>query len=179
MKKTKVIAGFPCVGKSYLTKHHSGYYTKKADDEKLTAYEYNELTILDSDSMSFSWLWDNKGQKLGRNPHFPENYLNYIKSHLGKADIILVSTHPVVIDELLKNDIVFTYVRPEYGLLGEYIKRMKNRGNDSEFINNIIKIWSNDVGHDELCDWDFVELGSGQFLNMDLISTFRSFDEHR
>lgn len=163
MKDTKIIAGFPCIGKSYLTR----LYKTKCPS----------LNILDSDSMSFSWLWDNRGCKIGRNPNFPENYINYIKSHLGKADIILVSTHPIVIDELIKNNIVFTYVRPEYKLLDEYIERMKTRGNDNEFISNIVKVWFDDTGHNESSNWDLVELKSGEYIDIPMIESFKSFHQ--
>ena len=57
--------------------------------------------ILDSDSSTF----DKK--------NFPENYITHIKNKISIVDIILVSSHKVVRDALVKNNINFTLVYPD------------------------------------------------------------------
>lgn len=113
MKETKVVSGFPGVGKSYL-------FNKAKEDN---------LVVLDSDSSKF----DKK--------HFPQNYIKHIKENIGKADYIMVSSHDVVRNALMDNDINYTIIYPALDLKDEYIERYKNRGNDEKFINFISNNW--------------------------------------
>lgn len=119
-KETQVIAGFPGIGKSY--------YKKKMKDSN----------VLDSDSSKFSW---DKKDKSKRNPDFPKNYIEHIKSNIGKVDVILVSTHDEVREELEKNDIKYTLVYPDASLKDEYVERYKDRGSDDKFIKFISDGW--------------------------------------
>lgn len=93
--------------------------------------------ILDSDSSDFSWI-----RKGVRNPQFPDNYIKHIKDNIGKADIILVSSHKVVRDSLVGNDIWFTLVYPDRSLKSEYINRYKKRGSDDKFIQMLDEKWN-------------------------------------
>jgi len=112
-KKTLVISGFPGIGKSH-------FFRKNKDK-----------VVLDSDSSKFSWI-----EKGIRHPDFPNNYIKYIKENLayinplgvGKADIILVSSHKNVRDALVENDIPFTLVYPSRDIKEEYLQRYKDRG---------------------------------------------------
>jgi hypothetical protein len=125
MLETKVISAFPGTGKTYLHQNNTS------------------ITILDSDSSMFSW----SGAGV-RDPNFPSNYIDYIKQRIGKIDIILVSSHKVVRDELKKYGILYTLVYPDKSLKDEYLKRYRDRGNDEGFINMIDKNWDNFI--DEL-----------------------------
>jgi len=86
---TLVVSGFPGVGKTHYFLTESSH------------------TIVDSDSSSYSWLRPGV-----RNPGFPRNYIDQIKSLLGKCDVILVSSHKDVRDALVDQGILFTLVYP-------------------------------------------------------------------
>ena len=120
-KDTKVISAFAGCGKSSYHKE-------------------NPETTLDSDSIKFSWLVDDKGNKV-RDPDFPSNYIDNIKQNIGKYDIIFVSQHENVRDMLSKNDIVYYLVYPEINMKDEYLKRYKERGNDTDFIKLLDTNW--------------------------------------
>jgi hypothetical protein len=142
MKETKVISGFPGIGKSVLTKQ-------------------SNLTVLDSDSSQFSWI-----EKGVRNPDFPNNYMNHIKENIGKADYILVSSHDNVRQALKDNQIDYTIVYPSVDLKDEYMDRYAGRGNDEKFINFIGTNWDkflSDIQEDSYPK--HVCLSKGQFLS--------------
>jgi hypothetical protein len=116
-KTTKVISGFPGVGKSVLS----------LDPCYVT---------LDSDSSSFSWIRPGE-----RNPDFPNNYMQHIKYNLGKVDYILVSSHEDVRRMLREHNIEYTVVYPDVRLQEEYLKRYEGRGSDEGFISFIRLNW--------------------------------------
>jgi hypothetical protein len=111
--KTRVISGFPGVGKSTLF-----------------GLSVN-LTVLDSDSSRFSWA--NEAERI-RHPQWPANYIEHIRENRGKADIILVSSHDVVRDALVEAGIEFELVYPGAEMKAEYIKRYVDRGNSPAFV---------------------------------------------
>ncbi|WP_039240936.1 hypothetical protein [Clostridium botulinum] len=142
MKNTIIISGFPAVGKSYL-------FNNK-----------NELKILDSDSSQISWISEGV-----RHPNFPQNYIEHIKDNIGKADIILVSSHKVVRDALKSNNIDYVIVYPSITLKNEYIQRYKERGNNEGFINMIDENWDSFIS--EIEEETFptkLRLWGGQYL---------------
>ena len=128
-KNTKIIAAYPGCGKSYFTKHAEDFF----DEEP--------FVILDSDSSKFSWIYEDGDKTDKRNPDFPQNYINYIKSNIGKADIIFVSSHDIVRQALKKNNIKFTLVVPDKKCLTEWMLRFINRGDDNVFVDNQIDNW--------------------------------------
>ena len=143
MPTAKVISGFPATGKS------------------LCFNEQNGLKILDSDSSNFSWA-----EKGVRNPDFPQKYIDHIRENLDKSDLIMVSSHEVVREALVKAGIHFTLVFPEKSLKEEYIKRFKDRGNDSKFIKFIGENWDSFIDEmegQEGCDIE--RLKSGEFMH--------------
>jgi len=138
---TKIISGFPGIGKTF--------------------YKQNScLNVLDSDSSKFSWI-----EKGIRHPNFPQNYINHIKKNTNKVDIILVSSHKIVREALVNNNIGFTLIFPERNLKKEYIERFRNRGNDKSFINLLETSW--DLFVDEMenqKNCKIIRLKSGEFL---------------
>lgn len=119
-----VISAYPACGKSYYYKKHSLYAVMNGDEK-----------VLDSDSSQFSWIYDEAGNKTDiRNPDFPNNYIDYIKKHLDKEDIIFVSSHESVREALHKNGISFVIAVPDIEMKAEWLWRMKKRGNDEAFI---------------------------------------------
>ena len=145
---TLIISAFPGCGKSF-------------------AYN-NGINSSDSDSSEFSWIKDANGNNTKeRNSDFPNNYINYIKElkDSNKVDIIFVSSHKVVRDALIENDIPFILIYPKEELKEEYLERYKQRGNDQSFINMIDKNWDNFI--EELNNQDKcykIQLSSNQFI---------------
>ena len=139
---TKIISGFPGVGKTYYKQH-------------------TNLNVLDSDSSKFSWIKEGV-----RHPDFPQNYIEHIQANIGKVDIILVSSHKMVRDALVKNNINFTLIFPERKLKEEYLVRFKERGNNQNFIDMINTNWDNFI--DELetqINCEIIKLKSEEYLN--------------
>ena len=136
--KTKIISAFPGTGKSYYHKNHLE-------------------TTLDSDSSQFSWLYDEWGDKLlgldgkpMRNPQFPQNYIEHIKSNIGKYEYIFVSSHKEVREALVNNCLLFYLIYPDYDDKEIYIERYKQRGSSDNFIKLIENNWNNWI---EELDW--------------------------
>lgn len=141
-RKTKIISGFPAVGKSVLTKS-------------------SHLAVLDSDSSLFSWLKEGE-----RHPDFPHNYIQHIKDNIGKVDYILVSSHNIVRNALRENNIEFSLVYPDINLKNEYLERYKLRGNDEKFISFIDSNWNNFIVDIEKETFPkLIKLKHGQFLS--------------
>lgn len=121
-KTTMVISAFPACGKTWM--HESS----------------KDKVILDSDSSEFSWITNEKGEKM-RNPEFPENYIAHIKSNIGKVDIIFVSSHLTVRQALTYEGINYITVYPYSDIKEEWIGRCFCRGNDIAFLNFINSSW--------------------------------------
>ena len=139
---SRIISAFPGTGKTYFQKK-------------------SPLNVLDSDSSKYSWLAPGI-----RNPYFPNNYVGHIRESMNQNDIILVSSHKIVRDALVKNGIEYLLVFPERSLKVEYIERFKQRGNNEEFINLVSNSWDNwmsELEEQEGCSK--VKLFSGQYLS--------------
>ena len=107
---TKVISGFPGVGKSYL-------------------FNNTDLKVLDSDSSNFSWIKDSEGRNTKeRNPDFPQNYIDHIKKNIGKVDIILTSSHDVVRKALKESCIDYILVHPNIRAKENTLKDIRKEG---------------------------------------------------
>jgi hypothetical protein len=112
---TLLCAGFSGVGKSYF-------------------YRHSKLKVLDIDSSKF---FDKAS--------FPQNYIEHIKANLGKVDVILISSHKVVRDALIKEGLEFTLVYPNINLKDEFIERYKqrkHRRNNEDFIKRVSDNWT-------------------------------------
>lgn len=146
----KVISGFPGIGKTFYKKN-------------------SNLNILDSDSSKFSWI-----EKGVRNPEFPKNYIEHIKDSMYKFDMVLVSTHKVVRDALVENNINFLLVYPEIDLKEEYIERFRNRGSDDSFIKLFEDNWDTFIYEmDNQKGCVVTKLKSGTFLSSIFTHTTR------
>lgn len=154
--KTFVISAFPGCGKSYCFNNYQ-----------------DEFSMLDSDSSEFSWIKDENGNKTKeRNPDFPNNYIEHIKSKIGKVDIIFVSSHEVVREALAKNNIKTIIVYPSKIMKREWIKRFKERGNDDNFISFIFNNWERFIDNIDSEDYDFLRLqlgGRHKYINANLL----------
>ena len=135
-KDTLVISAFPGCGKSH-------YFRENIDK-----------IVLDSDSSKFD------------KSDFPKNYINHIKENLGKADIIMVSSHKEVRDALVENKIPFILIYPDISIKDEYISRYIDRGSPETFVNLLTKNWELWVGElDNQIGCDKIKLKKFQYLS--------------
>jgi hypothetical protein len=133
---TMVISAFPGCGKSHYFRNNS------------------DKIVLDSDSSTFD------------KSDFPRNYIQHIKENIGKVDIIMVSSHKEVRDELVKNGIEFTLVYPESNIKEDYIQRYIDRGSPESFIKLLNNNWKNWISElEEQTGCDKVKLKKGQYLS--------------
>ena len=148
--KTMVICGFPGVGKSVAAN--------------------NKSNIDDAESSAFSWVFDpsqpNKPRE--RNPEFPNNYGSHIEKLAGKYgyDVVLVSCHKEVREELDTRGIDYVFVVPEKNSKDEYMKRYLKRGSDVGFVNLLYVKW--DEWLDEIENngkHAVIHLGAGEYLS--------------
>ena len=117
-------------------------------------FKNSDLKVLDSDSSKFD------------KSNFPTNYISHIKENLGKADIILISSHLDVRNALVENRLNFTLVYPDKNLKEEYLERYKNRGSDEKFIKLLNDNWNNWISElEEQTGCNHIILKSGQYIS--------------
>lgn len=117
MHQTKLIAGFPGVGKTWLS------------------LSYQTGDILDLDSAQYSWA------SLGiRNPDFVTDYIEAIESNLGKYKLILISTHAEIRQALADKGIRYTLVYPSKDCKEVYMAS-RYIGRDPKFIKLMDTKW--------------------------------------
>jgi len=114
--QTVLCSAFPATGKTRYCTYDSSYMP--------------EEFAIDSDSSKFD------------KQHFPENYIEHVKSGMGKYARIFISSHEEVRKALVKSGLFFILVYPELGLKDEYLYRMLNRGNDEAFLELISSNWN-------------------------------------
>jgi hypothetical protein len=109
-----VICGFPGIGKTFTVQN----------------WNYSNVKIYDSDSSNFSWIDKNDHSK-GRNPDFPANYIEYIKSIDNEDSVVLTSSHKEVREALKKCGINYYVVYPNLKSFGKdfYLDRIRARKN--------------------------------------------------
>lgn len=109
-----VICGFPGIGKTFTVQN----------------WIYSNIKIYDSDSSNFSWIDKNDHSK-GRNPDFPANYIEYIKSIDNENSVILTSSHKEVREALKTAGINYYVVYPNLESFGKdfYLDRIRGREN--------------------------------------------------
>jgi hypothetical protein len=149
---TKIIAGFPGIGKSECARRNPNF--------------------LDSDSSLFSWrydecglpLLDENGSKI-RHPDFPANYIAHLKQVIGKVPVVFVSSHAEVRNALNDAGLVFNLVYPAFDLKHDYVQRYIERGNVPAFVQMISDNWDafvSDLNNQANCNK--LVLQKGQFL---------------
>ncbi len=109
-----VICGFPGIGKTFTVQN----------------WIFSNIKIYDSDSSNFSWIDKNDHSK-GRNPDFPANYIEYIKSIDNENSVVLTSSHKEVREALKTAGINYYVVYPNLESFGKdfYLDRIRGREN--------------------------------------------------
>ncbi len=107
----RIIAGFPGTGKSTFVKSHP--------------------FCIDLDSALFP-----KGEG------FVDTYVEAIKQHLQiDGRCVFVSTHPELLEALVKEGLSFLLVYPGVTLKDEYLARYEGRGDQEEFLKQLDDNW--------------------------------------
>lgn len=112
---TKIISGFPGIGKSYLT-------------------QTSDLVVSDSDSSKFDKQYF---------PENYIDHISLI-TKAGNYDYVLVSSHKEV-RELLAKDHKYFLVYPDASLKEEYMERYRRRGSPQPFLDLMDKNFENFV----------------------------------
>lgn len=76
---------------------------------------------------------------------FPANYIEHIKTLIGKWQPILISSHQEVRDAMAAAYIPCTIVVPDLSLKQAYMERYKGRGSPEAFLNLMDAQWDNFV----------------------------------
>lgn len=140
---SKIISAFPGTGKT----HYCNFDRSQYDP---TPYGY----CIDSDSSKFD------------KSNFPANYIEHIKSKIGKHPLIFVSSHKQVRDALVLEGLPFNLVYPDITLRSEYLDRYRQRGSSGQFIDLIDRNWTNWISElEQQTGCDHVVLMSGQYIS--------------
>lgn len=132
-----VFSGFPGIGKSSVFRDSQGY------------------RVADSDSSTFP-----KGDA------FPANYLTHIQETRPTVDILLVSSHDIVRDEMEEYGIPFYLVYPTMDQKQDYMQRYRERGSPEPFLDLMDKNWDKFItGCQQQDGCTHVVLQKGQYLS--------------
>ena len=146
-KKAIIISGFAGIGKTGLVEHASFYDHKKIFD------------------LSSSYFRKNDG--------WEKVYCDIVEAIAKEYDYIFISTHKLVVDEMLRRGIKFYLVYPMRYCRDEYLLRFIERGNSDEYIKKFIKNWDAFITELDNVKTDYrVNLRSGQYLS-DVIDRLR------
>lgn len=122
---TKIVLGFPCMGKTYFAKNN----------DKAIDLESSEYFFIKDDRFENSEQW--KGLKDRKfNPTGLQDYLKAIKDAVdsGAYDYVFTSQSPEVVKGIINLGYQPIFVKPHGTELSdvEFIKRAKNRGNNDD-----------------------------------------------
>lgn len=138
-KKGIIICGFAGIGKSSIQKHSDLYTTIK--------------------------YYDLQSHNFVKHPGWEKSYIDCACSLAKENDYVFVSTHDVVIKELMNRDVKFYIVYPYRYCKDEYMERFKQRGSDMEYIKRFMLRWDMFVNNIEnLTHVNKIPLRRGQYL---------------
>lgn len=130
-KNTIIISAFPACGKTWCVENLK-----------------DKFDMSDSDSSNFSWVYNKTEDGTTvkeRNPKFPKNYIDHIKSLIGKKDFIFVSSHDVVRKALKAEELPYFLVYPDNTGSNKCLwdERMTGRGSPNSMISFVMGNWDN------------------------------------
>lgn len=153
MKKSILICGFPGIGKTTLS--------------EMIRNKFKNLSVIDSEELHSDKLT------------FPKSYVENIKNSLNKINVILSSANPLVIEELINQNIWFTLFYPSLKRKNEMIELYKLRADNEKMIKymsqnyeNIIHRYNNITS----CNKIILE-NNGDFIsnNEDILNLLKNF----
>lgn len=146
-----IISGFPGIGKSSVA--------------ELAAEKHN-FGYCDFESTPYRFRWLENGERVAES-EWPGNYVDAIEKvagPLGGYDVVMISTHKEVRDELNARGIPFIIVMPYDELLDEYMLRYVARGSDFSLIKQVFDNWYAWLYELNNYGAPVIHLKSGQFL---------------
>ena len=111
---TIIVSAFPGCGKTTATRELKG-----------------KINVVDSDGSTFD------------KTKFPNNYIEYIKSQLGKQELIFVSSHETVRHALENEKLEYFLFYPSITRKEEFLDLYYRRGNNKTFIEVLDKNFDN------------------------------------
>ncbi len=169
MKKydCKVILCGPGVGKSYLAERDNRFVDV---DEIKSKYRYNSFDLTRDE---IEKLKHTNRQTV--NKDYIDYSIKLINDAIANNKIVLISFHKEIVDYIRNNNIKYCVVYPSLDSRNEYIKRLRDRGNNEEFI----QLMTNKEAWEGFYDKDKndpyaaykIELKSGEYLS-DIIDKF-------
>lgn len=131
LKDIRVFVCVPAVGKSYLTKLSDKFVD--LDDMK-ARYKYS---FEDKSEKEMEWLKGNRGPSIRKDSdEYMEKQLLY---YFNKTDkILLFAPNPRMVDMIYRNNIPYCLVYHSKDCVEEIRQRMRNRGNQENFINSML-----------------------------------------
>ena len=153
MKKSILICGFPGIGKTTFS--------------EMIRNKFKNLSVIDSEELHSDKLT------------FPKSYVENIKNSLNKINVILSSANPLVIEELINQNIWFTLFYPSLKRKNEMIELYKLRADNEKMIKymsqnyeNIIHRYNNITS----CNKIILE-NNGDFIsnNEDILNLLKNF----
>ena len=98
---------------------------------------------------------------------FPENYVDYVLSVVDKNDIVLISSHPAVCEELNKREVDFNLFYPERSRRNEIIENFVISRKPMKYIQEVDNKWTEwiDLIEERTLEHCFKHsLSKGQFI---------------
>lgn len=111
---TIIVSAFPGCGKTTTSRELKG-----------------QITLIDSDFSTFN------------KTNFPQNYVEHIKSQIGKQEIIFISSHEIVRKALEAEGIEYFLFYPSLKRKEEFLDLYHRRGNSETFINVLDRNFEN------------------------------------
>lgn len=135
LKGTRIYSCFSGSGKTFAQSRYSG----RVLDLESSYYRYRGLS-----KKTVEALKGDSSRELNEN--FVDDYVDAILDSIGSVDILFISQHDEVLEELDVLGVPYTIVFYESDMKDECLSRCKQRGNSSEFIEGISDKW------DYFCD---------------------------
>lgn len=149
--KTKIVCGFPGVGKTYFYKNDP--------------YRNYGVKVLDYSDIVYPKEAEDK-------------FIDKIKSKIGEIDIILINGYEKEFrDLLIDSGLEIFLVYPDINQKQEYLDRYKQRGSNKSFINKMDERWDNMIKecYNQSKGCQRIELSPDQYLE-DVIPTILNKD---
>lgn len=199
VKDTKILSVFPACGKTWMFDHQDELGVSILDSDssdfswskrKLTKDEieyrmsnphiHSGVSIHDFGSIDEYRNYLNSVEIKERNPEFPNNYIKYIKSQMGKYDYIFISSHETVRKVLNDEGVDFIIVFPIRQCLNEWIGRChirETQGKQGFPINILMDNWDKwiDQCFAETKNHQFIILNHGEYLGDYFNSSMNNF----
>lgn len=129
-----VILCGPAVGKTYLASIDNRFIDI---DHERAKYKYN---LYSKNDVEFESTKADRGKTI--NKDYNEFTIKLLKKTIKENKIALISYQKEILDYILDNNIKYCLVYADLSARNEYIKRMKNRGNNDKFISEMTNIES-------------------------------------